>query len=397
MNKSDYGHIDAATENGRRSETQTRMIFRRFMRHKLGVVGAAIILLLVVVFLFGDFISPYNKTTTHFNYPYVPPMVTRIHFDGLQPFVYGLKKTAATIDYGGVTQRLPGVWDYTEDTDKKIPIRFFVQGDPYKLLGLVPTDIHLFGTGEPPTSSGQIFLLGTDSQGRDLFSQILYGGRVTLGIGPLVIVISFLLGTVIGGLSGYLGGWVDTLIQRALEVFMSLPRLALLLAISGILTFMGNVPPMARFWSIAGLLSLVSWAPIARVIRGQFLALRESEYTLAAGALGANSMRIIFRHIMPNIMSYLVVAATLTVPDIIILESVLSFLGYGIQYPMISWGMLLNFFVRSGFHFQITYHAWLLFPAGFIVVCVLAFNFLGDALRDAVDPFAVQASKEYEA
>ena len=370
--------------------SQGRLIWRRFRRHKLGLVGAFIIAFLVFIFIFAEFFSPYNYTRMHTRFPYVPPMITRIHFDGLQPYVYGLKKVQVRIN----GQIAPGVFDYQEDRTKRYPIRFFVRGDDYELLGTFKTNIHFVGTGEPPTSPGQLFLFGTDTHGRDLLSQILFGGRVTLAIAPFVIVFSFLLGMLVGGLSGYLGGLADMLLQRMVEVFLSLPRLALLLAVTGILAYMGQIPPMVRFWAIVILLSLVNWAPLARVIRGQFLALRESEYTQAARALGAGNFRIIFRHIMPNIMSYLVVAATLAVPDIVILESILSFLGYGIQHPLTSWGMLLKGFVGRGFSFELQFHAWLLIPAAFIVIVVLAFNFLGDALRDAVDPYTVAEVKE---
>ncbi|HED04312.1 MAG TPA: ABC transporter permease [Candidatus Fraserbacteria bacterium] len=374
--------------------SQARLIWHRFLRHKLGVLGGVTIAFLVLIFLFAEFVSPYNYHKSHYAYPYVPPMLGRIHFDGLRPYVYGLIKKNVYVEYGGVRNRLPGVLRYAENRSRKYPIKFFVHGDKYQLFGFIPTDIHLFGTGEPPNSPGQFFLFGTDSQGYDIFSQTLFGGRVSLSIGPIVILISFLFGTLLGGFSGYLGGVADTLIQRFLEIFMSLPRLALLLAIAGILAHLGNIPAMVRYWSIVGVLALVNWAPLARVIRGQFLALRNSEYTQAAQAIGAGDLRVIFRHIMPNIMSYLVVAATLAVPDIIILESILSFLGYGIQDPLISWGMLLHSFEGSGFNFQMQFHAWLLLPAAFIVVTVLAFNFMGDALRDAVDPYTVAEVKE---
>ncbi|OGF53618.1 MAG: hypothetical protein A2Z21_09160 [Candidatus Fraserbacteria bacterium RBG_16_55_9] len=360
----------------------------------MGLTGFFIVAFLVLLFTFAEFIGPYNYMQSHSAYPYVPPMITRVHFDGLQPFVYGLAKKQACVIYGSKCQIQPGVWDYTEDRTKKYSIRLFVRGEPYQLFGFIPTNIHLFGSGEAAGSPGQFFAFGTDGNGHDLLSQILFGGRVTMAIAPMVILISFLLGTSIGGLSGFLSGRADTLIQRAAEIFMSLPRLALLLALAGILTHLGYIPAMVRFWSIVGLLSIVTWAPISRVIRGQFLALRESEYTQAARAVGAGSGRIIFRHIMPNIMSYLVVAATLAVPDMIILESILSFLGYGIQHPLTSWGYLLYNFQGSGFFFQIQFHAWLLIPAIFIVITVLAFNFMGDALRDAVDPYTVSEVKE---
>ena len=372
-----------------KSERSLRqLIWQRFTQHKLGVTGAIIIAIIVFVIIFAEFFSPYHHQTTHYQYGYAPPMITKIHFDGFRPFVYGLTKKPAFREIDGRRVPLPGVWDYGEDTSQKYYIKFFTSGDPYKLLGLIPTDIHLFGTGTPASSSGQVFLFGTDNNGRDIFSRVLFAGRVTLALAPLVILISFLVGTLIGGISGYMSGMIDTFLQRFTEIFMSLPRLALLLAMAGILTYMGRVPPMVRFWSIAGLLAIVNWAAIARVVRGQFLALRESEYTQAARAVGSSNMRIITRHIMPNITSYLVVAATLSVPDIIILESILSFLGHGIQHPLISWGSMLQNFASNA-SFELQFHPWLMIPAAFIVLTVLAFNFLGDALRDAVDPYSV--------
>jgi len=375
--------------------SQTRLIWRRFVRHKLGLLGAIVVTLLAFIFIFAEFFGPYNYHNSHHQFLYVPPMIGRIHFDGLRPYVYGLSGQPVYVN----GTLWPGVWDWQEERSQKYYIKFFVHGDSYTLLGFIPTDIHFFGTGEPPDSPGQFFPLGTNAQGYDALSQTLYAGRVSLSIGPLVILISFLFGTLLGGFSGYLGGRVDTLIQRCLEVFMSLPRLALLLAIAGIIAHpeFAKVSSMARYWSIVGILSLVNWASLARVIRGQFLALRESEYTQAARALGAGNLRIIFRHIMPNITSYLVVAATLAVPDIIILESVLSYLGFGIQDPLVSWGMLLHVFEGTGFYSNVMFHAWLLLPTAFIIITVLAFNFMGDALRDAVDPYTVAEVKEQAA
>ncbi|MBI1730782.1 ABC transporter permease [Candidatus Acetothermia bacterium] len=374
--------------------SQTKLIWRRFLRHKLGVIGGVIVVLLLFAFLFADFFSPYGYLSQHHDVPYAPPMINRIHFDGVKVFVFGLVQNQIFIKLGSQLIRAPGAYDYTEDVSHKYYLKLFAPGDEYKFLGLFSTNIHILGTGEPPDSMGQFFVLGSDELGQDILSRMLFGGRITLAIAPMVILISFLFGSLLGGLSGYLGGATDTLIQRIVEIFMSLPRLALLLAMSGILTYAGYIPPMTRFWSIVGLLSLISWAPLARVIRGQFLSLREHEFTQAAKALGATNTRIIFRHILPNIMSYLVVAATLAVPDLIILESVLSFLGFGIQHPLVSWGMMLFSLQGTGFDLHATYHAWLFLPAIFIVLSVLSFNFLGDALRDALDPFAVHGVKE---
>jgi len=366
--------------------SQGRLIWRRFVRRRLGLLSGLFLALLALAVLFGDFLSPYEATSLHADaqdlaYDYVPPMISWIHFEGLRPFVYGLQRT-----YNPLT----GTRGYTAATSQKYYLHFFVRGEPYKLLGLFPTDLHLFGTGTPADSPGQLFLWGTDRFGRDLLSRILIGGRISLGIGPLVVLISFTLGILLGGLSGFYGGRTDTLIQRTVEVAMSLPRLALLLALSVALP--PQLPPLARFWGIVLILALVGWAPLARVVRGQFLALREEDFVQAARALGFSHLRIIFRHILPNTLSYLIVAATLAVPGVILLESVLSYFRFGVPEPLVSWGLLMGD-LQDNFLYQIQFHPWLVLPGLFIFLTVLAFNFLGDALRDAVDPFTVSKAQ----
>lgn len=366
--------------------SQGRLIWRRFRRHKLGMVGGIVILFLAFIVLFSDFIAPYSFAKLHKYYTYAPP--SRIHFtteDGrlTWPYVRGIRR-----EFDWKTYRT----GYFE-TDEIYPIRFFVRGEPYKLLGLFETDIHLFGLGTDPKDeqqSGWLFLFGTDSLGRDLFSRILVGGRFTLAMGFIVIVLSFLIGIPLGGLSGYYGRWVDTILQKLAETFLALPRLALLLAMAAALP-RGQSAPMLRFWGIALIIALVSWAPLTRVIRGQFLALREADFVLAARALGASDWRIISRHILPSTLSFLVVSATLTIPNVIIAESTLSFLGYGIQDPLTSWGALLQDAMKVE---NIMFYPWILLPGLFIIITVLAFNFLGDALRDAVDPYAVHAAEQ---
>lgn len=373
--------------------SQWRLIWQRFKRHKLGMAAAILTALLFFVLLFAEFVSPYNPEAFQ-RFPYqnrersytnAPP--ARIHFfseEGFSivPFVYGLNFIPSRPREKIFKER------YEEDRTQKYPIQFFVRGDEYYFWGLFRTNIHLFGVEEP----GKLFLFGSDGTGRDLFSRTLVGGRISLTIGLIVIVVSFMLGIPLGGLSGYYGGKTDTLIQKLIEVTMGLPRLALLLALSGVLGAF-RIDPIVRFWAITLMIAFVSWAPLARVIRGQFLALREEDFITAAKALGASDMRVILKHILPNTMSFLVVTATLTIPNVIILESTLSFLGYGIRSPMMSWGMLLNDAQQKLLDVLANY-PWYLIPGGFIIVTVLAFNFLGDALRDAVDPFTVAAVKE---
>jgi peptide/nickel transport system permease protein len=387
--------------------SQWELIWRRFKHHKLGLIGLFIVLFMALIVALADFISPYHYNKESKNFSYVPPMLTRIHFFDQSgqwsgPFVYGLLKNQV-IDFQSGRPR-PGIYAYEEDPAIQCPIRFFVAGDEYGFWGLFggglfKTNIHLFGAREVENtrplnqldeSPCQLFLFGTNKQGYDIFSMTMVGGQISMLIGPLVILAAFAVGILLGGISGYYGGGVDTFIQRLVEIFMSLPRLALLLALSLILSA-EKVEPIVRFWGIVGIISLVSWAPLARVIRGQFLALREEEFITAARAVGAGDLRVILRHILPNTMSYLVVSATLTIPNVIILESILSFLGFGIRSPMVSWGLLVK---AANSTLELEFHPWFLIPAGFIVVVVLAFNFLGDALRDAVDPFTVTAVKQ---
>lgn len=374
--------IKATETTSQIARSQGRLIWLRFKRNKAGLAAGIVLVVLTLLVGFAGFLSPYAAGTFHedanfVGYGYVPPMVSWIHFDGLSPYVYGLQRS-----YNPLT----GVKGYVEDTSLRYDLKFFVAGEPYLFLGLFSSDVHLFGTGEPNNSPGQLFLLGTDRFGRDLFSRILYGGQLALGIGPLVVLISFAIGILLGGLSGFYGGKTDTFIQRTVEVAMSLPRLALLLALSA--TLPPGLPPIVRFWGIVLILAVVGWAPLARVIRGQVLALREEEFVQASRALGAGDLRMIFRHILPNTFSYLIVAATLAAPGVILLESVLSFFGFGLQEPLVSWGVLMGDLLEN-FQYQIQFHPWLIVPGFFIFISVLAFNYLGDALRDAVDPFTV--------
>ncbi len=357
-----------------RSEPQWKKIRRRFFRHRLGVIGLVITLVLFLLALFANFISPYHMTTQHKDYSYAPP--ARIHFltdDGnlTWPYVYALEK-----------ERDEVTWElgYTENKKKKYPIKFFVSGDRYKFLGVFPTRLHLFGTG---SEEAPVFLFGADQFGRDLFSRVMWGARVSMTIGPLGILISFTLGIVFGGISGYFGGSFDMLIQRFTEVVMSFPQLPLWLALRA--AFPDSWNSVLTYLVMVMILAFVNWAKVARVIRGQFLSLKEKEFSMAAKALGCSDARIIFRHILPGTTSYLIVAATIAVPGYILGESSLSFLGLGIREPMASWGLLLK---DAQSITNLESHPWLMIPGVFIIIAVLAFNFMGDALRDAADPFA---------
>jgi len=367
-------------EQGYVSRSQAQMIWQAFRRHRVGNVGTVIVLLFIVVAIFAQFIGPYSFSYQARKHPFSPP--STIHWrddDGSlsRPYVYN---TVRSID--PATYRA----NFVEDTSKKYYIRFFVSGgNKHNLLGFIPTTAHLFAAKADDGSEAPVFLLGTDMLGRDMFTRCLVGSWVSLAVGPLVILISFPLGILLGGISGYYGGGVDMFIQRVCEVFLAIPGLPILMAMGAALRGFG-LSAMLVFFGVIVALAIISWGGLARIIRGQVLAIRQMDFVTAASAAGANDLRIIIRHITPNVTSYLIVSATLTIPGMMLTEAALSFLGYGIQEPMTSWGQLLNAATNIG---AMELHPWILIPGVFIVVAVLAFNFMGDALRDAVDPYSI--------
>ena len=360
--------------------SQGEMIWSAFKRHRIGNIGTTIILLFVVLAVFAEFIAPYHYGKQYRRYPYSPPSTVRFRDENgslSRPYVY---KTERTLDR--TTYRV----EYVEDTSKKYHIRFFVRGEAeYKLFGFIRSNVHLFGAVAEDGSVANVFLLGTDALGRDMFTRCLVGSWVSLAVGPLVILFAFPLGIVLGGLSGYYGGGVDMFVQRLCEVMLAIPALPILMAMGAALRGFGLSAGMV-FMGMIIALAITGWGGMARVIRGQVLAIREMDFVTAARAAGANDMRIILRHITPNVTSYLVVNATLLIPGMMLTEAALSFLGYGIQEPMTSWGALLTAATNIG---AIELHPWILVPGIFIVISVLAFNFMGDAVRDAVDPYSI--------
>jgi len=354
----------------RKARSQWRRMWRRFRRHTLGQVGGIIVIFMFIIVFFANFLAPYNYSTQHRDYSHAPP--TRIHFteDGqlTWPYVYATEK-----GYNEYYEKV-----YTQDKSKKYPIKFFVKGEKYSFWGLFKSRIHFFGTG---SKEAPVFLIGTDMFGRDLFSRTLWGGWISLTIGPFALLTTLIIAIPIGLLSGYFGGWVDMLVQRITEVVMAFPKLPLWLALAMIVQ---GLPSAYRFFFIVGVFSLVDWTALSRTLRGMVLSAREEDYTMAASAAGAGSGRIMFRHILPNTTTYLIVVSTLQIPIWIIAEATISYLGLGIKEPQTSWGLLLS---QANNLESITSYPWLLTPGVFIVVTVLAFNFLGDGIRDAADPF----------
>ena len=343
-------------------------LIKYIKKNKLAYISLYILGILYFLAIFADFISPYPYDFQHRDTPYHPP--TQIHFfdrEGnfsLRPFVYGYK----LVD--------PVFKKYQIDYTKKHYIYFFIKGEKHYLLGIIPTEIHLFGVKE-----GKIFLLGADHLGRDIFSRLLYGGRISLSIGIVGVLISFTIGAVIGGISGYFGGRVDNILMRISEIVMSFPGFYLMLALRAI--FPITLSSVQVYLLIVVILSFIGWAGLARVIRGMVLSIREQEFVLAAKSYGASSIRIITRHILPNTFSYLLIAATLSIPGYILGESALSLLGLGIQEPYASWG---NMLASARSISAISNYPWILAPGIAIFITILAFNLLGDALRDALDP-----------
>jgi peptide/nickel transport system permease protein len=348
--------------------TPAQLAWRQLRKHRMALVGGAVLAVLYLMVAFAEFLAPYPLDFADRERFYHPPLLPRF-WDAqgvsLRPFVYA------------TTLADPGLRRYTEDRSRRYYLRFLVRGEPYRLFGLFPSTLHLFGVDEP----GRVFLMGTDQSGRDQFSRILYGSRLSMSIGLLASAITIPIGMVYGGIAGYYGGRIDNLMMRVAEVLMAFPGFYLLLTLSAVLPT--NVGCYTRFYLITFILSFIGWAGFSRLIRGMVLSLKEREYVLAARAAGLDDFRVIVRHILPNTSSLVIVVATLGIPGAILGESSLSFFGFGVREPCSSWGNLLT--AASNLPTLIL-SPWLLFPGVFIIAAVVAFNLFGDGLRDALDP-----------
>lgn len=361
--------IELTSEEARFAASQWTMIWRRFRRNKAAIFGGIVVAFYYLVALFGGFIAPYGLTERFTQQIYLPPQAVHFFADGqFKPFVYEVKTE--------FDQNLRRVYVSTEN---KIYLQFFASGEPYKLFGLIDADIHLF-----QAPGGLVSLLGTDRQGRDMFSRIIYGSQLSLTIGLIGVALSLLFGTVLGIASGYYGGWIDEVIQRVIEIVRAFPSIPLWMALSSAVP--AGWSQTQTYFAITIILSLIGWTWLARQLRGLTLSLRQSDYVMAAKLAGASDARIIFKHLIPATIGQIIVVATLSLPAMIIAETALSFLGLGLRPPTTSWGVLLQEVQNLE---SLALYPWVFSPAIAIVIVILAFSFLGDGLRDAADPYTI--------
>lgn len=351
--------------------SQLRLMWWKFRKHRLALVSGIFLAALYFGILICEFLAPYNLHTRNMDYIYAPPQRVHLFHDGqfVGPFVYGRQMT---LDMDTLKR------NYIEKQDDIQRIHFFCKGDSYRFWGLIEGNRHFVC----PAENGQLFLAGTDRLGRDVLSRIIYGARISLTIGLVGISFSFLLGIVIGGLAGYHGGIFDLIVQRIIEVLQSIPSIPLWLALAAIMPITWS--PALIYFGITVILGLLDWTGLARAVRSKLLALREEDYVLAAQLMGARSSRIIGRHLIPGFMSHLIATATLSIPSMILGETALSFLGLGLRAPITSWGILLT---EARSVNVIAFYPWLLLPMLPVILVIMAFNFLGDGLRDAADPY----------
>lgn len=364
------GHV---TGTDLATASQWKLMWWKFRKHRLAMVSGAIVLAIYFVALFADFIAPTDPNTTHPRYTYAPPQGIGLFVEGegIRPHVNGYKVEIDPVAIRRV---------FTADEEQVIPIGFFVRSEPYMMLGLIELEHKLIG----PTEPGQPFyLLGADRLGRDMLSRILHGARVSMSIGLVGVAVSLGLGVLLGGVSGYYGGWVDDAVQRLIELLKAIPTIPLWMGLAAAIPAMWS--PLTVYFVITVLISLIGWTSLAREVRGRFLSMKNDDFVIAAKLDRASELRVILRHMAPSFISHIIATLTLAIPAMILAETALSFLGIGLRPPVVSWGVLLQEAqnVRA-----VATAPWLLMPGLAVVVAVLSLNFLGDGLRDAADPYS---------
>jgi peptide/nickel transport system permease protein len=353
--------------------TQWQLMWWRFKKHRLAMISTAVVLLFYLVVIFADFLAYSDPLASEAQRSLLPPQPIHWFDEGrFSPHVYGLTGVRDPMTFKRV---------YTPDPSQKIPIRFFVSGFQYYVFGFIPMRLHLIGVADG-TPEEKLFLLGTDEQGRDLWSRLMYGTRTSMSIGLVGVGLSLILGVFLGGVSGLYGGILDTVIQRVIEILRSIPTIPLWMGLAAALPNDWSINQI--YFAITLIISLIGWTELARVVRGRFLSLRQEDFVMAAELAGCGQMRIIFTHLVPSFLSHIIAATTLAIPAMIISETSLSFLGLGLRPPAISWGVLL----QQAQNIQaLAISPWLLIPSIPVTIVILAFNFMGDGLRDAADPY----------
>lgn len=351
--------------------TQWQLIWWKLRRHRLAMISGAVLGFMYFSVVISELLAPYALTSRNTDFIYAPPQTVQLFHEGefMGPFVYGLK-------YELNMETLKR--EYTVERENIYPIQFFCNGDGYRFWQLFEASFHIFC----PAKNGTLFLLGTDRLGRDVLSRIVYGTRISLTVGLIGIIFSFIIGITIGGLAGYYGGWIDNLTQRTIEVIRSFPELPLWMALSASLPVTWS--PILVYFGITLILGMLDWTGLARAVRSKLLSLREEDFALAAQLMGAKPRRIIGRHLLPSFTSHLIASATLSIPSMILGETALSFLGLGLRPPITSWGVLLTEAQNIN---AVELYPWIMTPVIPVIIIVLAFNFFGDGLRDAADPY----------
>lgn len=371
----DTGALPAAAASVQLS-TPGQLMWWRFKRHKVAVASLVLLLVVYGVALFAPFFSPYDANRIDARHASVPPQ--SLHW--FERDDQGLRFNPHVIGFKSVIDTSTRARMVTVDAAVRHPVRLFVASEPYELLGLFTVQTKLVGTLD---RQAPFYLLGADRLGRDLLSRIIEGSRVSLTIGLVGVGISLVLGVLLGGISGYFGGWIDNFIQRLIELLQSLPTIPLWMGLAAAIPV--GMPPLQVYFLITLILSVLGWTSLAREVRGKFMALKNEDFVTAARLDGASHLRTIRRHMVPSMSSHIIATVTLAIPGMILAETALSFLGIGLRPPVVSWGVLL----QDAQNVQTLASApWLLWPGAAVVVAVLAFNFLGDGLRDAADPYA---------